>query len=244
MEKRLMVIFAHPDDESFGPSGTLAHYVQTGARVQLITATKGEAGKNALGTDEPVGQIRERELQEAVKVLGLEKLHFLGYIDKTLKDLEPQRPIEKILHIVNDFKPQVLISYGPTGISMHSDHITVHKWASRVFRMSAHPQKLYYHTVPRELLLARHPDLTFDDGEITTIIDVRKYHDIKKSAVLCHQTQRYSIERIFDFAGGSRSIPEEETFVLADHKLKDYQLQGIENELFAGINVFNREGVG
>ncbi len=236
MEKRLLAIFAHPDDESFGPSGTLYHYAQNGVKVRLLTATKGEAGKNALGTDEPVGQIRERELIKAAEILKLDKLSFMGYIDKTLQDLEPHRPIEKILKHIEEFKPQVIITYGPTGISKHPDHITVHHWVNRAFRMSEYPQKLYYYTIPKELLLKRHPDLIDGDGEITTAIDVSSYHDVKKEAVLCHQTQRFSIERIFDFAGGGRPIPKEEVFILAANKL-DYKFDDIERDLFQGIEL-------
>lgn len=235
MEKRLMAILAHPDDESFGPSGTLISYAQNGTRVRLITATKGEAGKNALKTEEPVGEIRERELKKAAEYIGLEKIHFLGYIDKTLSDLEEEQPIKKIIQLIEEFKPQVLITFGPTGISLHPDHRAVHNWTTKAFRQIDFPQKLYYYTVPRDLLMRRHPDLTFDDGEITTKIDVSKYRDIKKNAILSHQTQRLSIERIFDFAGGYRPIRKKEYFVLADHKLGDYNPEGCESDLFQGI---------
>ncbi|AZR72828.1 hypothetical protein BBF96_05145 [Anoxybacter fermentans] len=244
MERKILAIFAHPDDESFGPSGTLAHYARNGVRVRLLTATRGEAGKNALSnTDEPLGKIRERELLKAAKILGLEKVDFMGYKDKTLQNLEPHPPIEKILHYIEMFKPQILITYGPTGISRHPDHITVHKWVTQVFRMSEYPKKLYYYTLPKELLLARHPDLVDGDGEITTVIDVSSYKNVKKSAILCHISQRYSIERIFDFAGGERPIPEKEYFVLADHKL-DYRIDGIEDDLFCGIESGNKTPIG
>ncbi len=106
---------------------------------------------------------------------------------------------------------------------------------NRAFRMSKYPKKLYYYTVPIEVLFKRHPDLIDGDGEITTVIDVRPYHDTKKEAILCHQTQRYSIERIFDFAGGGRSIPEEELFILVDTKM-DYELDGVETDFFKGID--------
>lgn len=243
MEKRLMAILAHPDDESFGPSGTLINYTHTETRVRLITATKGEAGKNALGTKEPVGQIRERELRKAADIIGLEKIHFLGYRDKTLCDLDEDKPIKKMLQLIKEFKPQVLITFGPTGISLHPDHRAVHKWVTKAFRMIDFPKKLYYYTVPRNLLLERHPDITFDDGEITTIIDVSKYRDIKKKAILSHQTQRFSIERIFDFAGGARPIRKKEYFVLADHKLGDYEPEGCESDLFQGICIEDKVSV-
>lgn len=237
MEKRILAIFAHPDDESFGPSGTLVHYAKQGARVHLITATKGEAGKNALKTDEPLGNIREKELLKAAEILGIEQVQFMGYIDKTLHDLESFRPIQKILNKIEKFKPQILITYGPTGISLHPDHITVHRWTNQVFKMSKFPQKLYYFTLPEKILQERHPDLKVLDGKITTIIDVHAYREVKKAAALCHLSQRHSIEKIFAFAGGRRPISEEENFVLAEHKLA-YQLSDIEDDLYQGIEEY------
>lgn len=245
MEKRLLVIFAHPDDESFGPAGTLAHYAKSGVRVHLLTATKGEAGKNATGlTDEPLGAMREKELLKAAKIIGIEHVEFMGYIDKTLTDLEPHRPIEKIVNYIDHFQPQVIITFGPTGISRHQDHVAVHHWAVRAFKMSECPQKLYYYTIPKERMIERYPDLPNGEGDITTIIQVQDYIETKKAAILCHETQRYSIERLYDFAkAGGRPIATEENYILADHRL-DYEVEGIESDLFTGIDSLRKEPVG
>lgn len=243
MERRLLIVFAHPDDESFGPAGTIAHYAKSGARVHLLTATKGEAGKNATGkTEEPLGTMRERELLVAATILGIEHVNFMGYIDKTLQDLEPHRPVEKIVNYMNEFKPQVVITFGPTGISRHPDHIAVHHWAHRAFKQSEYPLKLYYHTLPAEQMRLRYPELPEGEGEIGAILDVREYRDLKKAAIMCHETQRFSMERIFDFAGGNRPIPEKEYYILADHRL-DYQREEIEDDLFQGVDLVRKETV-
>ena len=244
MEKRLLVVFAHPDDESFGPAGTLTHYVKAGVRVRLLTATRGEAGKNATGrTEEPLGAMREKELLKAAEILGLEKVDFMGYIDKTLQDLVAFRPIEKIVNYIDDFQPQVVLTFGPTGISKHPDHMAVHHWATRAFKMSKSAQKLYYVTLPVDQMRQRYPELPDGEGEIAAILDVSQYREIKKAAIMCHETQRFSMERIFDFAGGNRPIPDKEYFILADHRLDDYQKEGIEDDLFQGVDLWRKEQV-
>lgn len=246
MEKRLLVIFAHPDDESFGPAGTLAHYARSGARVHLLTATKGEAGKNATGlTEESLGAMREKELLKAAKIIGLEHVEFMGYMDKTLTDLEPHRPVEKIVNYMERFQPQVIITFGPTGISRHPDHVTVHHWAMQAFKISDYPQKLYYFTIPKERLIERYPEFPNGEGDITTILNVQDYIEVKKAAILCHETQRYSIDRLYDFSkqGGRPPIPVEENFILAANRL-DYEVEGLEADLFTGIDTLQRETVG
>ena len=239
MEKRILVIFAHPDDESFGPSGTLHHYAKAGTRIHLLTATKGEAGKNALDSSNELGKIREKELEQAAKVIGIEKVEFMGYIDKTLQDLERYRPIGKILNYIKQFKPQIIISFGPTGISQHPDHIAVHHWVTEAFRRSNYPSKLYYYTLSQGFFDRRYPEKKVRDGSITTIIDVSKYKQIKKKAALCHRSQRISIEKLFKFAGGARPIPTREHFILAKHKL-DYQPDTLEDDLFKGLTLKRR----
>lgn len=245
MEKRLLVVFAHPDDESFGPAGTLAHYAKLGVRVHLLTATKGEVGKNATGlTEEPLGTMREKELLKAARIIGLEHVEFMGYIDKTLMGLEMHRPVEKIVNYIDHFQPQVMITFGPTGISRHPDHITVHHWATQAFKISPYPQKLYYYTIPKERLMERYPELPNGEGDITTIIQVKDDLETKKAAILCHETQRYSIDRLYDFANPEgRPIPAEENYILADHRLDDLP-DGIESDLFSGIHSQQKETVG
>ncbi len=75
----MLVILAHPDDESFAVGGTLAKFAKQGVRVILICATRGEAGISGMKPEE-VGKIREGELREAAKHLGIE-VYFLGYRD-------------------------------------------------------------------------------------------------------------------------------------------------------------------
>ena len=83
--RSILVILAHPDDESFPIGGTLARYSAEGTRIVLVSATRGEAGIPGLAA-ERVGQIRERELLAASQILGLTEVRFLGYMDGELDD--------------------------------------------------------------------------------------------------------------------------------------------------------------
>ena len=90
-KKRLLAVFAHPDDESFGPGGTLARYAQSGVEVHLICATRGEVGnipEALVGKENSVAELREAELRCAAYQLGLEKVHFLDYRDSGMSGSE------------------------------------------------------------------------------------------------------------------------------------------------------------
>src|SRR5258708_36153656 len=83
-KSRLMTIFAHPDDETFGMAGTLARATANGHPVAVVSATRGEAGEIAhaeLATKETLGRVREQELRSAMAAVGVTDVHFLDYID-------------------------------------------------------------------------------------------------------------------------------------------------------------------
>ncbi|MGD2161735.1 MAG: PIG-L deacetylase family protein [Anaerolineales bacterium] len=175
-ERTLLAVFAHPDDESFGPGGTLALYAQRGVNVHLICATRGEVGETPeeVGerTDEKVARLRENELRCAAQILGLKEVHFLGYRDSgmpgTETNLHPRAlantPVdevtEKVAEIARSVQPQVMITFDPIGGYRHPDHIAIQKAAVKAFAdlraddspEAYKPQKLYYHTFPKRLM--------------------------------------------------------------------------------------------
>ena len=92
--KRLLAIFAHPDDETFGAGSTLAHYASLGVDVSLVCATRGEVGEIAPGVDatpDTLGQVREQELRAALKILGVRSLTLLGYRDAGMEGTADNR---------------------------------------------------------------------------------------------------------------------------------------------------------
>ncbi len=143
---RLLAVFAHPDDESFAAGGTLAKYAATGIEVVLVSATRGEAGIGGVVADQ-AGALREAELCRAAAELGASQVHFLGYRDGSLPDVDPQDAVDRLIALLNRVRPKVLITFGPDGISGHPDHVAVSRWVTAAFD-ALHgpdaPRKLYH----------------------------------------------------------------------------------------------------
>jgi LmbE family N-acetylglucosaminyl deacetylase len=127
----LMAIFAHPDDEAFGLGGTLSLYAAEGHDVYLVTATRGEAGQIAdpsLGSTANLPLIREHELRCACQVYGIHEPIFLDYVDGQLPIVHQGQAVGKIVRILREIRPDVVITFGPDGIYGHYDHIAIHRW--------------------------------------------------------------------------------------------------------------------
>jgi len=171
--KRLLAVFAHPDDESFGIGGTLAFYARKGVEVHLICATRGEAGtipESMANKEDSVAVLREAELRCAAIHLGLEEIHFLDYRDSGMQGSpDNQHPnalvgaptenvANKITHLIRSIQPHVVITHDPKGDYFHPDHIAVHKATVEAFNAAGDPenttsdlpphspQKLYFST--------------------------------------------------------------------------------------------------
>ncbi len=125
--RRLLCVFAHPDDESMGMGGTLAMYAAEGVETYLVCASRGEAGWFGPEEQNPgperLGQLREKELRAAGEKLGLKEIHFLGYIDGQVDRADPIEAINKIVSHIRRIKPQVLVTFPPDGGYGHPDHI-------------------------------------------------------------------------------------------------------------------------
>lgn len=176
----LLAVLAHPDDESFGMGGTLALYAKRGARVDLICATRGEAGEvdeDHLQGYENIAQRREAELLCAAAKLGLNEVIFMGYRDSgmpgspdndnpaSLFQAPMTEVVERIASDIRRLRPDVLITFDPIGGYRHPDHIKIHQATVRAFDLAADPlykeenglpphraSKFYFQTVPHGLL--------------------------------------------------------------------------------------------
>jgi LmbE family N-acetylglucosaminyl deacetylase len=180
-EKRvLLAVLAHPDDETFGTGGTLAHYAHQGVEVHLVCATRGEVGEveeRYLENFSSIAELRINELRCAAAKLGLKGVHFLGYRDSGMPgspdNLNPlalaAQPVDKVAaevaHYFRLLKPQVVITFDPIGGYRHPDHIAIHKATVRAFEAGKElpqsddlspyqPQKLYFQTISRAMLRA------------------------------------------------------------------------------------------
>ncbi len=125
---RILAVFAHPDDESFCAGGTLAKYAAEGAEIMVVSATRGEAGQIRdvrAATRYTLGQVRECELRLACTRLGIRHAVCLDYGDGTLKAVDSEALTGDIMRIVREFRPNVVITFGPDGAYGHPDHVAI-----------------------------------------------------------------------------------------------------------------------
>lgn len=222
---KLLAVFAHPDDESMGMGGTLAKYSAEGVETHLICATRGERGWFGPEEQNPgferLGQIRTKELENAVKELGMKGLYFLDYIDGDLDQANHKEVVDKIVTHIRRIGPQVIVTFPPDGNYGHPDHIAIGQFTSAAIvcaadssyqdfeNLPAHrTSKLYYMVDSENFINIITPfmdDMTFpvDDqirGEIawkewmvTTKVEMADYCRAAWRAVQCHQSQLPSL---------------------------------------------------
>jgi LmbE family N-acetylglucosaminyl deacetylase len=171
MPKRLLISFAHPDDESFGLGSVIGKYVAQGVEVTLICATNGDVGTvdpEHLNNHDSVASLRLAELECAAQVLGFKEVILFGYRDSgmmgTPENEHPdclwQAPLEKvtqqIVEVIRRVQPHVIITFDPFGGYGHPDHIKMHRATLAAYQAvqsdPVHPQKLYYGAFPRILI--------------------------------------------------------------------------------------------
>ncbi len=189
MTRTLLVILAHPDDESFGMGGTLAKYAAEGAQVTLICATRGEAGIVDM-SPEDAGQVRECELYEAARTLGIAEVRSLGYRDGKLAQADPKQVTARLVIAMQEIQPQVVITFGPDGISGHPDHVAIHQLATQAFDQAGLPARLYYlaHSEATQQGCGIPPSPAQDDRPLVAV-DVGAYLVTKVRAMQCHASQ-------------------------------------------------------
>lgn len=190
----LLAVFAHPDDEAYRPGGTLALLARHGVRVHLLTATRGESGSCGdppLCAPEELPVVRERELRCACAALGIEPPRILDYEDGHLSRADPEEIIVQILGAVNEVRPQVMLTFGPDGLSGHPDHVAIGRCAAEAFCRADEVAALYTVAVPRSLAarLEMKRVQAVPDEAIALSVDVSPMWEAKLAAICCHVTQ-------------------------------------------------------
>jgi LmbE family N-acetylglucosaminyl deacetylase len=185
-------VFAHPDDESFGPAAILAKYARSGARIYGIIATRGEFGNTDLvprPSPEDLGRLRERDLREAASLIGFTRLEVLGYRDGTLARVPLEALENRILDSIGRYRPDVVITFGPTGMTGHPDHVAIHRATEAAFRRALHtshgPRELYYPAVTSTQAARFHLNGRLDSRP-NTFVDVSKTLPVKIQALRLH----------------------------------------------------------
>jgi LmbE family N-acetylglucosaminyl deacetylase len=133
---KILYIFPHPDDESFGPAPAMAAQKRAGHEVYLLTLTKGEATKQRfrLGVSkEEMGKIRFKEMQCVEKVLELDDMTVLDLPDSGLKEMDPREIENVVKNHIKKIEPDVLVTYAVHGISGFEDHLVQHAVVKRVY---------------------------------------------------------------------------------------------------------------
>jgi LmbE family N-acetylglucosaminyl deacetylase len=136
--RRVAVVVAHPDDDTYGAGAALAIHAAEDLEVTVIMTTSGEAGLIAdetLATRETLGEVREAEDRAAWTALGFEPdLHFLRYPDGGVADLPREQLAATYLAILQPARPEVVITFGPDGVTAHEDHVAVGAAATAAFQ--------------------------------------------------------------------------------------------------------------
>ena len=180
-QKRLLLVHAHPDDETINNGITMTKYAQEGAKVTLVTCTRGEEGEVlienlanlASSRDDKLGEHREVELKNAMEHLGIDDFRFLGAPNKKWRDsgmigaaqnersdvfwqANIDEAAQELVNVILETKPHVLITYDEFGGYGHPDHIKANQVAMRAADMAADQgweiSKIYWNTMPRSVI--------------------------------------------------------------------------------------------
>jgi mycothiol conjugate amidase Mca len=178
-QRTLLAVHAHPDDECITTGGILARYAAEGVRTVLVTCTDGAVGEisdPALASPENLAEVRARELDEAVRILSVSRLVKLGYRDSGMAGMSDnmhpasfhqaplEQAVERVVRIMREEHPQVVVTYDERGGYGHPDHIRAHQVAVAAFDAAGDPSrfpsagptwspaKLYYAVFPRSAM--------------------------------------------------------------------------------------------
>jgi N-acetylglucosamine malate deacetylase 2 len=204
-----MIVLSHPDDETFFAAGTIARYVEEGAKVTVICGTRGERGATGgLCSVEELPAVREAELRDAMRILGVTDLQLLPYQDQQLS----AAPIPDIrctlVQRIRDTKPQVVITFDPHGANQHPDHIAISRFTSDAVSAAADPRwcpgsgsahqigRLLWQSETPVYKLAQMKALERQPG-LDFLIDTEAWWQRKKAALEAHRTQLPGFPKMF-----------------------------------------------
>ena len=211
MARTLLLIFAHPDDETFLTGGVTSKYADDGVRVVLVSATRGESGKAGdppLCTPEELPALREQELHRAAAILGIADVHMLGYRDRELAAAPPDEIREQLVTLIRRHQPTVVVSFDPNGGNAHPDHVAISRFTADAVCAAADPRwfpsagpphsvgRVVWPTGRGPWRLVRETDLAARPG-VDFIVDVGPWRDRKAAALRAHATQHQSAARNF-----------------------------------------------
>jgi LmbE family N-acetylglucosaminyl deacetylase len=237
--RRVACVFAHPDDDTFGVAGSLALHARDEVELTVILATSGEAGRIAdasLATRQTLASVREAEDLASWRVLGLDPdVRFLRHPDGGLNAIPARELLAEVQGVLEEVAPEVVITFGPDGITGHDDHVAIGAIASQAFGVlrtssgGAAFSRLLHSAIAQssldrlnQLLLERglepmDPAQPFmprgvPDVAIGARVDASSVYERKLEAIRCHRTQAELEDVPFDLWPETLST---EAFVVA-----------------------------
>ncbi|SEC27876.1 bacillithiol biosynthesis deacetylase BshB2 [Paenibacillus sp. GP183] len=125
MTQPVLAVFPHPDDETFGKAGALSLHAQAGVPITLICATSGQMGRRMgnpfFANRETLSLIREKELQDACDMIGIQDIRLWRMLDKTLQFEDPEELADRIFEVIQEIRPFRVYTYYPEH-GVHPDH--------------------------------------------------------------------------------------------------------------------------
>ncbi|WP_096437762.1 bacillithiol biosynthesis deacetylase BshB2 [Alteribacter populi] len=190
MERQVLVVFPHPDDEAFGVAGTILSHTQNGTPVTYACLTLGEMGRNMgrplIANRETLPEIRLKELNEACRLLGIKDLRRFGMRDKTIEFTDEALLVNRMSELIDDVNPSLIITFYP-GYAVHPDHNST---AAAVIQAV---QKMKPEERPTVHALAFSEGCEEEIGEPDIVHDVSAYADQKIKVVEAHESQTAGI---------------------------------------------------
>jgi len=183
----ILVVRPHPDDETSLTGGMLAYYSARGVRTGVVTCTGGEEGEIHDPDLDPVadlphlGEIRERELRDACAILGVSELRLLGYRDSGMRDTpanehpaafcqaDPVEAAGRLVRIVRELRPQVMVVEPPGGLYPHPDHVKCHDVGRDAF-FAAADARAYPEAGPAWQVRRLYAGIQVDDGRWAALL--------------------------------------------------------------------------
>lgn len=229
MERHVLVIFPHPDDESFATGGTIALHTQAGVPVTYVCATRGEMGRNMgmpiIATRESMPALREKELREACRILGIRDLRFLGIRDKTVEFVDPAVLDRQLEEIIREIQPSLVITYHPE-YSVHPDHMALGAAVVRALRAipAAVRPKLYLRAFGSKVEELGEPDVVVDCSSVLSI---------KMAAIQAHRSQ--SAASLADLEARMAKDPKVREEAMKQRSEECYWIYRFDDDQTAGI---------
>ena len=186
MEQHVLVVFPHPDDETFGCGGTLARFTKSGVPVTYVCGTLGQMGRNMgkpfFANRETLPNIRAAELEEACQAIGIQHLIKLGLRDKTIEFEDPELLTDRIEQILREIRPSLVLTHYP-GYAVHPDHNALGAVTIRaISRLSVQERPIVYaHAFARDCQdVLGPPDIVNDISDMA---------EVKLAAIRAHRSQ-------------------------------------------------------